>query len=57
MANVEFPSQILNLLITGRYIILGEYDIRCQSGIIKLVLLLTVVVSRYLATTEVAYLA
>ena len=57
IANVEFPSQFINLLVTGRCISLGEYYIRWETSIIKIVLVLTVAVSRYSATIEVAYLA
>ena len=54
--NVELPSQLLNLLITSRCIILGEYHIRLQRGIINFLLVLTVEISRYLSTIEVEYL-
>ena len=33
--NVEFPSQLLNLFITGRYIIFCEYNSRWKYGNIK----------------------
>ena len=35
VVNIEFLIQLLNLLITGRCIILGEYHIRWKCGIIK----------------------
>ena len=56
-ALVDLHSQNLNFLITGRYIILGEYHSRWKCRLIKLFAFLTVAVCRYLATTEVAYLA
>ena len=34
--NIELPSQLLNLLITGRCTRLGEYHIQWKSGLIKL---------------------
>ena len=36
VVNDGFSRQLLNLLITGRYIILGEYHIRWTIGLMKL---------------------
>ena len=36
VVNVDFPSQLLNLLIPGIYIILGEYHIIQKMGIVNL---------------------
>ena len=57
MVNVELTSQIITLIITSRYMILGEYHIRWQSSLIKRLIFLTVAVTKYLATKELGYIA
>ena len=58
VVNIEFPSQLLNLLIPGICISLGGYHIRWQSGFIKNIYFPELwQYPKKLATIEVAYLA